>query len=36
MSARAEGRPQARSRVIRQEADAKSFVLRQAIGEAER
>ena len=36
MSARAEGSRQGCSRAIRREADDKSFVLRQAKGEAER
>ena len=36
MSARAEGSPQGRSRAIRQGADGKSFVLRQAVGGDER
>jgi hypothetical protein len=36
MSARAEGSPQGRSRANRQEADARSLPLRQAINEADR
>ncbi len=36
MSARAEGSPQGRSRAIRQEADGRLSVMRQAVSEAER
>jgi hypothetical protein len=36
MSARTDDSPQARSRAIRQDADGRSFVLRQVVGEAER
>jgi hypothetical protein len=35
MSARAEGSPEGRSRAIRHEADGRSFVLHQAVSEAE-